>query len=117
MWPVGDAALLAVGPAGAHHSFATRYLMDRSMEITGVVIEASLRNRHSFFTLEVATDDGIVEWEVEAHAVPLLRRIGIDRETIQPGDTITVVGPPPRGAGRVTFGGQVTLADGRQCLQ
>ncbi len=114
MWLIGAAALLAVQPAGAHHSFATHYLMDRSVEITGVVTEASLRNPHSFFSLEVATEDGIVEWEVEAHAVPLLRRLGIDRETIQPGDTITVVGPSPRGANRVTFGSRITLADGRQ---
>ena len=71
VWLVGAAAMLAVEPAGAHHSFATHYLMDRSMEITGIVTEASLRNPHSFFTLEVATDDGVVEWEVEAHAVPL----------------------------------------------
>ena len=108
------AALLPVDSVRAHHSFATHYLMDQSMEITGVVTEASLRNPHSFFTLEVMTDDGIVEWEVEAHAVPLLRRIGIDNETIQPGDTITVVGPPPRGTRRVTFGGRIILADGRQ---
>lgn len=114
MWLAGAAALLSVEAAGAHHSFATHYLMDRSMEITGVVTEASLRNPYSFFTLQVATEDGIVEWEVEAHAVPLLRRIGIDRETIQPGDTITVVGPSPRGARRVTFGSRITLADGRQ---
>ena len=114
IWMIGAAALLAVEPASAHHSFATHYLMDRSMEITGVVTEASLRNPHSFFTLQVATEDGVVEWEVEAHAVPLLRRIGIDRETIQPGDTITVVGPSPRGARRVTFGAHITLADGRQ---
>ena len=90
------ATLLPVDSVRAHHSFATHYLMDQSMEITGVVTEASLRNPHSFFTLEVMTDDGIVEWEVEAHAILLLRRIGIDNETIQPGDTITVVGPPPR---------------------
>ena len=107
-------ALLPVGSVRAHHSFATHYLMDQSMEITGVVTEAILRNPHSFFTLEVATEDGVVEWEVEAHAIPLLRRIGIDTETIRPGDTITVVGPTPRGIRRVTFGGQITLADGRQ---
>ena len=113
LWLVAAAALLPVQPACAHHSFATHYLMDQSMEITGVVTEASLRNPHSFFTLEVMTEDGSVEWEVEAHAVPLLRRIGIDGETIQPGDTITVVGPPPRGSRRVTFGAEIHVADGR----
>ena len=49
-------ALLPVDSVRAHHSFATHYLMDQSMEITGVVTEASLRNPHSFFTLEVMTD-------------------------------------------------------------
>lgn len=108
------ATMLAAEPVTAHHSFATHYLIGQSMEITGVVSEASLRNPHSFFTLEVMTEDGVVEWEVEAHAIPLLRRIGIDAETIRPGDTITVVGPPPRGDRRVTFGSQIILADGRQ---
>ena len=108
------AALLTFEPVTAHHSFATHYHTDQRMQITGVVTEVSLRNPHSFFTLDVMTAEGIVEWEVEAHAIPLLRRIGIDAETIQLGDTITVAGPPPRGARRVTFGGQISLSDGRQ---
>ena len=108
------AALFATEPGRAHHSFATHYLMGQSMEITGVVTEVTLRSPHSFYTLEVMTENGAVEWEVEAHAIPLLRRLGIDSETIQPGDTITVEGPPPRGTNRVTFGSLITLADGRQ---
>ena len=108
------AMVLALDPAGAHHSFATHYLMGQSMEITGVVREVSLRSPHSFYTLDVMTEDGVVEWEVEAHAIPLLRRLGIDSDTIRPGDTITVEGPPPRGTNRVTFGSLITLDDGRQ---
>lgn len=108
------AALVATDPGRAHHSFATHYMMGQSMEITGLVTEVSLRSPHSFYTLEVMIEDGAVEWEVEAHAIPLLRRLGIDSETIRPGDTITVEGPPPRGTNRVTFGSIITLVDGRQ---
>jgi hypothetical protein len=66
------------------------------MEITGTVSELSLRSPHSFLMVDVRSEQGVVErWEVEAHAVPLMRRLGIEADTIQLGDEITVRGPSP----------------------
>ncbi|MGI9259581.1 MAG: DUF6152 family protein [Gammaproteobacteria bacterium] len=100
----------------AHHSFATHYLMDQAMEITGTVAELNIRSPHSFLMVDVENDQGAIErWEVEAHAVPLMRRLGIEADTIQIGDVITVRGPSPRQSGRrLTFGGVLTLEDGTQ---
>lgn len=102
--------------ANAHHSFATHYLMDQPMEITGTVAELNIRSPHSFLMVDVENDQGVIErWEVEAHAVALMRRLGIEADTIQIGDVITVRGPSPRQSGkRLTFGGVLTLEDGTQ---
>ncbi len=102
--------------AYSHHSFATHYLIDQPMEITGTVSELSIRSPHSFLMIDVRSEEGVVErWEVEAHAVPLMRRLGIDADTIQLGDEITVRGPSPRRTDKkLMFGAVLTLADGTQ---
>ncbi len=102
--------------ANAHHSFATHYLMDQPMVITGTVSEFNIRSPHSFLMVDVENEAGEIErWEVEAHAVALMRRLGIEANTIEVGDVITVRGPSPRQSGkRLTFGGVLTLEDGTQ---
>jgi hypothetical protein len=104
------------GRAFAHHSFATHYYLDQLMEITGTVTELTLRNPHSFLMIDVTTAQGTVErWEVEAHAIPLMRRLGIGPDTIRLGDTLTVTGPTPRRTDKnVMFGGTLLLADGTE---
>jgi len=79
------------GRAFAHHSFATHYYLDQLMEITGTVTEVSLRNPHSFLMVDVTTTQGAVErWEVEAHAIPLMRRLGIGPDTIRLDEQISM---------------------------
>jgi hypothetical protein len=105
-------------PAFAHHSFATHYDLDDIAELTGTITEVSYRNPHSFFQLEVREGDGVVErWDIEAHAIPLMRRLGIEADTIQLGDTVTVKGPRSRRTDKkILFGGQFILADGTQFM-
>ena len=89
--------ILASGQLHAHHSFATHYILDQPIELTGVVTEVTLRNPHSFIMMDVTDEQGVTEeWEVEIHSVPLMRRFGVTADTIQPGDTLQIVGPSPR---------------------
>jgi hypothetical protein len=107
--------ILASGHTHAHHSFATHYILDQPIELTGVVTEVTLRNPHSFIMMDVTDEQGVtVEWEVEIHSVPLMRRFGVTNDTIQPGDTLQIVGPSPRSDKNVTFGNQITLPDGTE---
>ena len=68
-------SILLGGPTAiAHHSFATHYDGNNIVEISGVLSDVKMRSPHSFFEVEVTNDDGTTEtWEVEAHAVPILR--------------------------------------------
>ena len=110
------ATLIQAHPARAHHSFATHYDASNIVEISGILTEVKIRNPHSFFQVEVTNEDGSKEkWNVEAHAVALLRRLGIDRKTLVPGDPITVRGPRSRRPEKnLLFGAQLKTADGRE---
>lgn len=105
------------GRAVAHHAVATHYDFEAIIEITGTVFEITYRNPHSFFVLDVDNGGQTEQWEVESHSVPLLRRLGIDADSIKVGDTLTVRGPSPRRAGRTAvFGGEIMLADGTEFM-
>ena len=100
--------------AQAHHSFATHYDSSNIIEISGVLSDVKMRNPHSFFEVDVINADGETEtWEVEAHAVPVLRRIGITRDTLKVGDAVTVRGPRSRRPEKLLlFGAQITTESG-----
>ncbi len=113
--PLLIAGLLSWGQVRAHHSFSTHYDMGELIEIMGVVAEVKLRNPHSFLLIDVTTEEGVVErWEVEAHAIPLMRRMGFEMDTMQVGDTLTIRGPRARTDKNLTFAGQIILEDGTE---
>lgn len=51
-------ALLCAAPAVAHHSVATFFLLDKTVEIKGIVKEFKLVNPHMRMVLEVTTPSG-----------------------------------------------------------
>lgn len=104
------------GTAAAHHSFITHYIVDEPFEISGTVAEVRLRNPHSFYLLDVEAGNGAVErWELEAHSIALLRRMGVDATTVAAGQKVTVVGMRSRDpAKRVMFANEFVLESGRR---
>lgn len=104
------------GPALAHHSFATHYDTENIVEIQGVLTDVKMRNPHSFFEVAVTNEDGsTTTWEIEAHAVPILRRLGITRDTLKVGDPITFRGPRSRRPEKnLLFGAQIHTASGEE---
>ena len=83
-------------PAVAHHGFAGRYDEDNPITITGTVLELQFVNPHAFIYFE-ATDDktGKTErWLAElGSAGQLARGEGWTKNTLKPGDRITITGP------------------------
>lgn len=111
------ALLLALSlVANAHHSFATHYDAANIVEISGTLSAVKMRSPHSFFEVDVVSVGGATEtWEVEAHAVPILRRLGINRDTLKVGDTVTIRGPRSRRPEKLLlFGAQIETGDGQQ---
>lgn len=110
------AFFLTTAPAHAHHSFATHYDGSNIVEISGVLTDVKMRNPHSFFEVAVTNADGSTEtWEIEAHAVPVLRRIGINRDTLKVGDGVTIRGPRSRRPEKLLlFGAQIRTDSGEE---
>lgn len=108
--------LLLTSAAHAHHSFATHYDTTNVVEINGVLSSVKMRSPHSFFEVDVVTENDETEtWEVEAHAVPILRRLGISKETLKVGDTVMFRGPRSRRPEKLLlFGAEIETSSGEQ---
>ncbi|MGI9205680.1 MAG: DUF6152 family protein [Woeseiaceae bacterium] len=110
------ASMIVATPTAAHHSFATHYDATNVVEISGKLSRVRMRSPHSFFEVDVVTEGGATEtWEVEAHAVPILRRLGINRDTLKVGDEVTITGPRSRRPEKLLlFGAEINTASGMQ---
>jgi Family of unknown function (DUF6152) len=102
--------------AEAHHSQAQFTLDPSAVEtISGVVTRFDFKNPHVYLYVETtAPSGGKVLWSLEATSTPNLIRRGWSRDTVKPGDAVTVDIHPGRNPalhiGRVST---LHMADGR----
>ena len=83
--------------AQAHHSFAVYFDAAKSVTITGKVTAFRFTNPHGTIVLDVADAQGRVsQWRAETNAPVVLQRRGWTRESVKPGETITIQGWPSR---------------------
>jgi len=84
------AAFSCAAPASAHHSFA---MFDRSriVSVTGTVKEFEMINPHGWLQLMVVNSQGRAnEWSLETGGPGQLVRAGWQKESVRPGDKVTV---------------------------
>jgi hypothetical protein len=107
-------ALCAVpGPADAHHSLSP-YIRTRADVLIGRVKEFTWTNPHTWLTLVVRGEGGAMsEWTFEGVSTANLIDAGFKKDTMNPGDPVSVVYNPRRDGkpGGLFFA--ITLADGR----
>lgn len=83
------AALLAI-PAWAHHSHAN-YNTNEFTTVSGTITEVVWTNPHVWLYMEVANAQGRPQmWAMEGGSVTSLMRGGWQRNSIKPGDKISV---------------------------
>lgn len=81
----------------AHHSFAVHFVGDRLVEVSGTVTEFNFNNPHGVLFFSALDDGGNeVEWRAETNSPNMLRRRGWAKDSLKPGDKITVEGFPAR---------------------
>ena len=107
------AALLAAAlPAVAHHSTA---MVDftKTVTIEGTIKDFQWTNPHTWLTILVNDGGTTVEWTFEGVSTTRLAPAGFKKDTLMPGDPVSVVYNPRRDGkpGGMFFA--VTLADGR----
>ena len=85
---------------GAHHTIAELYDENRTITIEGNVDRLFYGNPHAYVHLAVEAENGATRtWAVELDDTAKLSRQGLSRETLQPGDQLTVCGNPGRDPG------------------
>jgi hypothetical protein len=87
------AGLLAIsGPAFAHHAWHG-YDMSNLTTVKGTVTQFDWANPHVWISLEVKADNSSVEkWNAGGPSPSRMANTGWDKETLRPGDQITVIG-------------------------
>ena len=91
---LGVLVMTALGMTGAtlsaHHSFAA-FDMSKQQTITGVVSRFDWTNPHTFIWVDVTNEKGVVEsWGIEGMSPNFLGRRGWSKNSVKPGDKITV---------------------------
>jgi hypothetical protein len=107
------AAALVAGSALAHHSFAVFFNEDRTVAITGEVMDFQFRNPHGVLRVIVKGKQGAKEeWRIETNSPSILRRRGWTPQSLKAGEVITVEGWPARDGSRYMRMRKVTRANG-----
>lgn len=97
----------------AHHSVSANFDRDRRVEITGTLVAFHLRNPHTHLEVDVTEEDGSVShWLVEWGTRNDLIRRGVDVESIEEGQEVTVTMIPSRRLENVGYARSLVLADG-----
>jgi DNA/RNA endonuclease YhcR with UshA esterase domain len=105
--------MFLTGTSGAHHSFAVHYDSNKMITKEGVVTEFRFTNPHGILMLDVTNEAGEIEhWTVETTAPVYLRRFGWNKDSIKPGDHLTVEGWESRDGSHFMRIRTATKADG-----
>ena len=105
-------ALLA-NSASAHHSAIAFDLKAPLITVTGKVTQFIWRSPHTSINMEVENEQGLVEiWKFEGGGTVALVNHGVTRETIKPGQTISITANPLRDNGNGGLMQEIKLEDG-----
>jgi hypothetical protein len=102
-------------PLAAHHSFAAEYDANKQIDVTGTVTKMEWMNPHARFYVDVKEADGkVVNWNFELGAIPVLLKQGWRKDSLKPGDTVSVVANVARDGSKSANARTVKLPDGRR---
>jgi hypothetical protein len=114
------AALLAAAPASAHHG-AALYEPEKTIDVSGTVVEFQFVNPHVLVYVEAKGPDGkLVKWGGELTSPNRLARLGgpvkWHKDILKPGDKITLTGRPARNGAPAMIITQIVDAHGQALL-
>jgi hypothetical protein len=110
------AFLLSVVSTFAHHAFNAEYDASKLTRWAGTVTKVEWTNPHARFYVDVKDEGTVTSWNFELGSTVQLRRQGWSRDSLKPGDQITVEGYPAKDGAKLASAKKVTFADGHSVL-
>jgi hypothetical protein len=107
-------SLLVSGPAPAHHSMS---MYDRSHDTTlkAIITQFDWANPHSEITFTVTDEHGNIEkWMAECPGPNRLANHGWSKDSLKPGDQVTIVGNRNKDGSPTMRFEKVIFADGQE---
>ena len=103
---------LTSAPAFAHHVIAAKFDPAKSITLRGTVTAVDWLNPHVHIFLDVPDRNVVTNWAIELDSQLDLQRSGWKRDTLKPGDAITVQGITARDGSKQAWGNSVTVTNG-----
>jgi DNA/RNA endonuclease YhcR with UshA esterase domain len=109
--------LAASGSVFAHHGTAN-YDMTKALTVKGTVTDFQFINPHTLILFDVKNDKGEVEhWQAEATSPNHLVRAGWTKNTVKPGDQISISGFRAKNGANVLRFQKMVLANGQEIVE
>ncbi|MGA2718216.1 MAG: DUF6152 family protein [Candidatus Acidiferrales bacterium] len=113
------ACFAAAGPLFAHHG-VSGYAVGKTVSITGIVTDFQFINPHAIIYMDAKDDKGnVLHWQGELTSPNHLVRAPTpwSKETLKPGDKITIVGLVAKNGSPSMRVDKVLRADGQEIQQ
>lgn len=102
------AALLAAGPAFAHHGTAG-YDMVKVVTVKGTVTKVDWTNPHVIFYIDAKDGGDIQHWSMEVSPPLLMSRFGWNKDSLKPGDQVVAETHPAKNGSTVGISGTASF--------
>lgn len=113
IWIAG--LLVSAMPALAHHSFNAEYDAKQPLTLQGTVTKIDWMNPHIWIYIDAKDDSGnVTRWQCEGGPPNSLTRNGWTRNSLKPGDQITIEGFRAKDGTNTCDSRSVKLPDGRK---
>ena len=101
-------------PVSAHHG-ASAYDMTKLTTLKATVTDFQFINPHVQLAVEVKDDNANIEkWTAEANSPNVLSKNGWTKDTVKPGDQITLIGNRTKKGTKILLLQKVVLSDGQE---
>ena len=111
---VAVALLLAAVPLLAHHSFAAEFDQNKGVTLQGVVTKVEWMNPHIYVYIDIDDKGTVVNWALEGGPPNTLYRQGWRKDSLKPGDAISVYAYRAKDGSATASLRTVTTPDGRK---
>lgn len=102
-------------PVSAHHSGAAEFDVNKKVDLNGVVTKVEWTNPHAHFYMDVKDESGkVTNWNLELASPNVLIRNGWRRNSIKPGDTVSVSGIRAKDNSTYASASVITFPDGHK---